>query len=238
MIIRNVGLAFIVCNVFLSCAILNNNSAKYNFTDGYYYSRLDQHKKFRYYLVTGGDSIKVYPASISRQIADTVKSITLLFTPHEKPTHFSQYNFATQRFDLDFLSTLFKFRPAVKSFPQQLNATFNGSVYAGYRKDIYHLNYKQTALHTQNRNVSHFGYSVGGFLGIGTVRIDQSVTLNRINYEYDGAALNAGAAAIFGLNKVNFGINCGIDYLTDRNRRLWVNQAKLWIGLSAGLNLN
>ncbi|MFT3701239.1 MAG: hypothetical protein QM802_02665 [Agriterribacter sp.] len=221
-----------------SCSVLDNNSSKYNFSDGYYYSRLDKKKKAKYYLLTGGDSIKVFPASVSRQIADTVKSITLLFPPHEKPLHFSNYYFLTRTFDIDFLSTLFKFRPAVKDFSQQLNATFNGSVYAGFRKDMYKLSYTQTPLHTQNRKISHYGYSVGGFLGIGTVRIDQSLTLNRIDYEYDGAALNAGLAGIFAFNKLNFGINCGVDYLTDKNRRVWVNQAKPWIGLSVGLNLN
>lgn len=233
----------IVANVFIistlySCAALNNNSSKYNFSDGYYYSKLNKNKSSKYYVVTDGDSIKVYPESIAKQIADTVKSITLLFPPHEKPSQFSNYTFKTQTFDFDILTILFKYRPALKDFPAQLNTNFNGALYTGYRKDIYRLSYQQTPLHMQTRNISHYGYSIGGFGGIGMARIDEYVTLNRINYEYDGAVLTGGVAAIFGFNKLNFGINSGIDYLMDKNKHLWVNQTKPWIGISIGLNLN
>ena len=220
------------------CSVLDNNSSKYNFADGYYYSRLNKTKTAKYYVVTSSDSIKVYPSNVSRQIADTVKSITLLFPPRTKPSQFSNYLFKTQTFDVDVLTILFKFRPAVKDFPGQLNANFNGAFYAGHRTDFYKLSYRQTPLHIQNRNITHYGYSIGAFAGLGTARIDEYVTLNRINYEYDGAVITAGGAAIFGFNKLNFGINTGFDYLTDKNRHVWVNQAKPWIGLSIGLNLN
>ncbi len=224
--------------LFTGCAVLDNNSAKYGFSEGYYYSKLNKSKPEKYYVVTGSDSIKVYPSSIAKQIADTVKSITLLFPPHEKPSQFSDYIFTTKSFDLDVLTILFKYRPAVAGFPNQLNANFNGAVYAGYRKDIYKLSYTQSPLHIQNRSISHKGYSAGVFAGIGTARIDEYVTLNRINYEYDGFVLTSGGAIILGFNKLNFGFLGGIDYLTDKNRHVWVNQTKPWIGISIGLNLN
>ncbi len=230
-------LACVLINM-IGCKVLNGSSSKYTFADGFYYSHLNKNKKQKYYVVTGSDSIKVYPASVSRQIADTVKSITLLFPPHQKPSSFSNYSFKTQTFDLDVLTILFKYRPQVNNFPSQLNATFNGAFYMGFREDIYKLSYQESPLHVQNRNITHYGYSFGGFAGVGTARIDEYVTLNRINYEYDGAVLTAGGAAVLGLNKLNFGFNVGVDYLTDKNRHVWVNQMKPWIGLSIGLNLN
>jgi hypothetical protein len=37
-------------------------------------------------------------------------------------------------FDVDIMTVLFKYRPQTLGFPRQLNSTFNGNVYFGYRK--------------------------------------------------------------------------------------------------------
>ena len=107
---------------------------------------------------------------------------------------------------------LFKYRASVDGFPNQLNANFNGALFTGYRTDFYKLNYKETPLHISKRQVTHYGYSIGGFAGAGTARIDEYVTLNRINYEYDGAVITTGIAAEFGFNKINFGLTYGFDF--------------------------
>ena len=226
-----------VSNFIIGCGVISNSS-KYNFASGYYYSRLNTGKVKKYYVVTGGDSIKVYPSSIARQRADTVKSITVLFPPIKKASTFSDYSFRTESFDLDVLTILFKYRPSVQGFPNQFNANFNGAVYAGYRTDNFKLAYKENPLHISNREITHYGYSVGGFIGLGSARIDEYVTLNRINYEYDGAVITGGLAGEFGINNLNFGLTCGFDYLTDKNRHVWVNETKPWLGLSVGINLN
>jgi hypothetical protein len=201
-------LIYVTC-ILQGCSVFNSASSKYNFSDGYYDSRLNKNRTEKYYVVTGSDSIKVYPASVGRQIADTLKMLTVLFPPHAKPAEFSNYTFRTQSFELDVLTIIFKYRQATQGFPGQLNANFNGALYAGYRTDSYRLSYKETPLRVQNRDITHYGYSFGGFLGIGTARIDEYVTLNRINYEYDGAVVTGGLAAIIGLNKLNFGITSG-----------------------------
>lgn len=223
---------------FLSGCATIGNSSKYNFASGYYYSRLNSSIPKRYYVVTTSDSIKVYPSDIAKQLADTVKSITVLLPPNKKPLHFSDYSFRTGSLDLDVLTILFKYRPSVQGFPNQFNTNFNGAFYAGYRTDNFKLSYKQNPLHIENRNITHYGYSLGGFLGLGTARIDEYVTLNKIDYEYDGAVITGGFAGEFGINKLNFGFTCGFDYLTDKNRHVWINQTKPWLGLSIGLNLN
>ncbi|MEO7044588.1 MAG: hypothetical protein ABI091_04725 [Ferruginibacter sp.] len=219
------------------CSV-TGNSSKFSFADGYYRSKLNSNNYEKYYITAGTDSIKVYPANISRQIADTVKSITVLFPEHTAPVNFSKKKFISQNFDLDVISILFKYRPPVKDYPGQLNTNFNGALYAGFRKDIYSLSYHNTPLHVANRKIIHQGYSIGGFAGLGSARIDEFVTLSRIDYEYDGALFTTGIAAELDLNKINFVIMSGLDFLTDRNSHVWVNEKKIWIGIGLGLNLN
>ena len=40
------------------------------------------------------------------------------------------------------------------------------------------------------------------------------------------------------LDKVNFGLNTGMDFLLDKQRKTWIYQSKPWIGISIGLNMN
>ncbi|KAA9038519.1 hypothetical protein FW778_13235 [Ginsengibacter hankyongi] len=224
--------------LLFGCGV-TGTSTKYNFSSGYYHSKLEGKVNKKYYVVTSGeDSIKVYAAGDIKANRDSVKSIAVLFTSHEKPANFKQYKFRAEGFDLDVLSIVFKYRPAVAHFPGQLNTNFNGALYAGYRIDNYFLTYNKTPFQFTNRKIRHHGYSIGGFAGVGAAHIDQSVTLNRINYEYDGAVISTGVASEFGFNKITFGVVFGVDLLTDQNKRLWVNEEKPWIGLSIGLNLN
>ena len=229
---------FVYASLLLYSCGVTGTLSKYNFANGYYYYELNSKKNEKYYVVTGSDSIKVYPRGNSRQIADTVKSITLLFPPNKKPADFMQYKFSSKGFDLDVISTVFKYRPAVNNFPGQLNTNFNGAIYAGYRTDDYFLTYTNTPLQVATGKIRHHGYSVGSFAGLGAARIDEYVTLNCINYEYDGTVITGGIATEFGFNKINFGLVLGLDYLTDKNRGVWVNEEMPWLGLSIGLNLN
>ncbi len=222
----------------MGCKVLEPDSSKYNFSDGYYYTMLPADGKTKVYLSTSTDTIKVYPASVAKQIGDTTKMVTVLFPPTKRPSQFKGYSFVSRSFDIDVLTVLFKYRFASTNFPAELNGTFNGAVYAGYRTDNYKLFYKETPLKTQVRKIRHYGYSIGGIMGVGTARIDEYVTLNRLDYQYDGAVVFIGIAAILGFNKINFGITSGLDYLTDRNKDIWVHQGKPWMGISIGLNLN
>lgn len=234
---RQISLIICLAAVAFGCNV-TGNSSKFQFSDGYYRSRLNGEKNQKYYVTAGTDSIKVYPAYISRQIADTVKSITVLFPQHLPPVNFSKKKFTSQNFDLDVITIVFKYRPPVKDYPGQLNTNFNGALYAGFRNDVYVLSYSNSPLHVANRKIMHKGYSFGGFAGLGSARIDEFVTLNRINYEYDGALVTTGIAAELGINKINFILMSGIDFLADRNSHKWVNEKKEWVGIGIGLNLN
>ncbi|MDQ2864084.1 MAG: hypothetical protein M3R50_10665 [Bacteroidota bacterium] len=181
-------LIFIIWFAAIACGCsVTGSSPKFAFADGYYRSSFNGRNYKKYYVTSGTDSIKVYPGQISRQLADTTKSITVLFPEHVQPVNFSKKMFSSQGFDLDVITILFKYRPPVKDYPPQLNTNFNGALYGGFRKDVYTLSYSNTPLHVANRKIVHHGYSFGGFAGLGTARIDEFVTIRRIDYKYDGA---------------------------------------------------
>jgi hypothetical protein len=111
-------------------------------------------------------------------------------------------------------------------------------IFYSNRKDVYTLSYRNTPLHVANRKIIHHAYSFGAFGGIGAARIDEFVTLRRIDYEYDVALFTTGIATELDLNKINFVVLSGLDFLTDKNSHVWVNEKKIWIGIGVGLNLN
>jgi hypothetical protein len=232
----------VFCTVLLlalhGCSFIKN-TPKYGFSEGYYQSHLFHKKEKKVYVVPTEDTIKVYTAkSLQKAVVDTTQSIKIAFPPNQKPAQFLAYQFRKNSVDIDVLTIPFKYRPAVNGFPRQLNATFNGAVYLGYRSDIYRLRYTQTPLRVFKRNVTHYGYSFGLFNGIGTARIDEYVTNNGIAIQYDGAVNLTGVNIIVGVEKVSIGLATGVDYLLDKNRKYWVNNGKPWLGFSFGLNLN
>lgn len=236
LVFKNSG--FIALCLLCSCRVLTE-SPKYAFSEGFYKSRLYHKKQKKIYVVPSGDSIRIYSEkSIKKGFVDTTKKIKIVFPPNTKPLQFENYYFKKNSFDLDFLSILFKYRPSVKKFPSQLNTTFNGAAYFGHRTDVYRLSYKKTPLEEFKKTTTHYGYSMGAFTGLGSARIDQSVTLNAIDYEYDGVVNTTGIAAIVGINNFTLGLTAGIDFLLDKNKNRWVNQKKPWAGLSIGLNIN
>ena len=224
--------------VLASCADIKR-SAKYGFSEGWYQSRLYGKKDKKIYVVPSDDSIQVYSAkSLLKGSADTTQAPKIVFLPDQKPLALENYVFRKSTLDVDVLSIIMKYRPAVRGFPKQLNTTLNGALYMGYRSDIYMLSYKRSPLKIYKRSITHYGYSFGLFSGIGTARIDEYVTNNAVTIQYDGVVSASGFALIVGVENLSFGLTLGIDYLLDPNRKYWVNQTKPWAGISFGLNLN
>jgi hypothetical protein len=219
-----------------SCETLKDSS-KFQFKDGYYKTTLSN-KPAKVYVLAGSDSIKAYfKQDLSSKKIDTLKATVFVFS-EQKPRQFETHSFKRTTFDIDVLTVLFKFRPAVNNFPPQFNATFNGAVYAGYRTDVYSLEYKASPLHVFKRSITHYGYSFGFFSGFGSARIDEYVTLNSLSIQYDGLVNLSGFAAIIAIDKLTAGLTIGVDHLLDKNSHVWVNNGKPWIGISLGLNLN
>jgi len=213
-------------------------SPKYEFGEGYYTYSAGKQKFNKVYVVTAGDSIKVYnPASLTGDHIDTVRSVSLVFPQNRKPLNFKEYKFRKNSYDLNIITIAAKCHPGISGFPMQLYSSFNGAFYMGYRSDVYELSYSATPLKVDRRETEHHGYSVGAFLGMGTSHVDQYVSLGHIDYEYEGFVLQAGGAFLMALNRINFGLAIGWDYLLDQNKIYWIYQTKPWIGLSVGMNI-
>ncbi len=134
--------------------------------------------------------------------------------------------------DVDVFTTPFKYRAARGEVPAQLNTTFNGGFYFGYRRDHY-------IFHTRSNNANRkFGYGAGGFFGLGSVFINPTFVQNNINFEYDAFALSYGFAVTGGYGRLNSGIALGFDFLTDMNKNFWIYEYKPWIGVVFGISLN
>ncbi len=195
-------------------------------------------KEKKLYVLTGSDTIKAFRAKdIAGEKIDTSRAFLFAFPPL-KPGNFSSTSFTRNTLDFDILTILFKYRFPVNGFPPQLNASFNGALYLGYRTDVYKLTYKSTPIRYMKRSITHYGYSVGLFSGFGTARIDEYDTKGALNYEYDGLVNLTGFAIIAALDKLTAGLTIGVDHLLDKNNAVWINNGKPWIGLSLGLNLN
>lgn len=221
-----------------SCQVIRQ-SPKYGFSEGYYYSRL-YHKKLKHiYVVPDDDSIRIYSAKKLGHPLDTASAPKIALPPNHKPAAFESYTFRKAGLDVDVLNILFKLRPALGDFPPQFNNNIlNAAFYFGRRSDIYKITYRKNPLGNYRRFITHYGYSIGLFTGFGSSRIDEYVTGNALNIQYDGFVNLLGLCASVALDKVNFGLNLGFDHLLDQNRRLWMYQGKPWLGVSIGLNLN
>jgi len=234
---RSCMLPVIIAMFCLSSCETLKQSSKYQFNEGFY-KVSDGKKKTKVYVLTGSDTIKEYSKeSLAQPKIDTTKIISIAF-PAQKPNQFTDRSFRQATFDADVLTVLFKYRPPAKGFPPQFNATFNGALFLGYRTDVYKLSYQATPLHIYKRRITHYGYSVGFFTGLGTARIDEYDTNNALAIEYDGLVNLSGLALILAADKLTAGITFGFDHLLDKNKTIWVNNGRPWLGLSLGLNLN
>lgn len=125
------------------------------------------------------------------------------------------------KIDLDIITIPFKIRPGLSGFPSQLNANLSTALYFGKRKEL---------------QDSRYGY--GLFAGLGSVTMNPYVTLQAIDYEYDGFVSSVGIAGIYDTKRFNVGLALGIDHLMDRNKETWIYQHQPWIGILFGINLN
>lgn len=145
--------------------------------------------------------------------------------------------FIKKSFDIDAMIVPFKYRPSSMGFPRQLNTSFNGNVYIGYRIDRFWLDYKNTPA-GMVKELKHSAITVGGFGGLGTAFISPWSTNYQTTDEYDGVVLTRGLALMVGINSLTVGLGVGWDYLTDRDKDIWIYQNKAWYGLTLGLNIN
>jgi hypothetical protein len=140
-------------------------------------------------------------------------------------------------FDIDVLVVPFKLRPSAYNFPVQLNSDYNGNFFLGYRLDRFKVRYAKTPVGFV-RQIHHRALTAGAFGGIGTAFISPWTTNYRTTDEYNAFIFSRGLSVMFGLNDLTVGLGVGWDYLTDRDKSIWIYQNEAWYGLTVSINLN
>ena len=144
--------------------------------------------------------------------------------------------FLKRSIDFDVMTVGFKYRPEAARLPRQLNTDFNGNAYLGYRLDRSRRTVEDTPFGPRVA-YGHRAFSAGLFAGIGSTGITPWTTNNLTSDEYFGFVVTRGVGFLLALNHLNVGFGVGWDYLTDRDKDIWIYQNKPWYGLTIGLNL-
>jgi len=219
-----------------SCSILKP-SPKRTFVDGYYL-QTTENKKQKVYVDVEDEIVRIHQIKIidNQKVIDKINSKN--YPVKEKGGFDEQTSFSNRSFDIDILTIPLKYRFPLYDVPSQLNANLNGAVYLGYRTDKYSISYLSSPKKEASRNITHYGFSMGLFTGLGNTAMNPTNTFNRINQEYEGIIWNKGMAGIFAINNFTAGFSLGLDNLLDYNRKVWIYEGKPWIGIAFGLNLN
>lgn len=198
-------------------------SPKYELGDEYYTFRQKGAKSQKVLVLVEGDSIELF------------REITKGDRIYPKPS--KDMYFRKASFDLDLLTAPFKWRPAKPRLPAQLNPDFNGNVFVGYRVDRFRVHGITTPVGIRQR-VAHEAVTVGAFGGVGATPLTPWTTNNMITDEYSGAVLTRGLAVMIGFHNHTAGLGVGWDYLTGRDKNIWIYQNEVWYGVTIGVNIN
>jgi hypothetical protein len=216
------------------CALLSPASTAGLGEGRTYYSSFYRTRASKVFISSSADTLVAAPLGVP---AGQEASPVALY-PESTPVPPAGHVYYRPSLDIDVLTIPFKYRSATAGFPRQLNTNFNAALYLGYRTDAYHIAYPRNPLGIYHRRITHVGFSLGVFGGIGATAMNPWVTNDHITSEYDGFILSHGLAAIVAVNNLSAGIALGHDYLTDEHRHYWIYQGKSWIGFVVGLNLN
>lgn len=211
----------IVFGLITSCASITD-SPKYQLANGNYQFRQQSSPYRKAFVEVLEDSVRIHSVNGGE---------TLAIIPSE-----DEY-FRKKSFDADVLTILFRYRPAIKNLPAQLNTNFNGNLYLGYRVDQFQIDFQHTPAGLKKIN-RHQAFSVGIFGGFGSTFVSPWTTNNQVTDEYDGVVLTHGFSGMIGVNALTIGMAVGWDYLTDRDKDVWIYQGKPWLGVTLGLNIN
>ena len=196
--------------------------------------------RIKYGLVDGTYKMRYFDGRVEKAEVYLDKSDSIRIIKDDNPvvpTLGKSIFLRKESFDADFLLVPFKFRAASSGLPHQLTTQFNGNLFLGYRLDRYQVKYTQTPVSIR-RDIKHRALCAGVFGGIGSATIAPWTTNYKIIDEYYGFTLARGLAIMAGINDHTVGLGLGWDYLTDRDKTVWIYQNKLWIGLTYSLHLN
>jgi hypothetical protein len=230
---------FLIVVILAGCSTFRD-APKFAFSDGYYKVYLKGSKPTKVYVENEDDSIAIFLLRKrgNNYEVNPLSRHVLVLKKVRDDSLFRNATFVHPSFDFDFQTIPFIYRPPSEGFPRQFSSNFNGVLYLGYRRDIYNIKYNRLIMGKYKRQITHYGYSMGGFSGLGSTAMNPWVTNNSISIEYDGLVWMKGFSFIMGVQNFSLGVALGWDNLLDENHRYWIYQGKPWIGLALGLHLN
>jgi hypothetical protein len=208
-----------------SCGTLSKIPQSQLKDDNYLYrSPGERYSKVYVDVYEDTDSISVIPYQNKDGVLKSVNSSTEQF-------------FLKRGIDFDLLVAPFKYRPSSFGFPRQLTNDFNGDFFIGYRFDRFRVHYSKTPAGLV-KQIHHRAMTIGSFGGFGSSFISPWTTNYRTTDEYSALVLTRGVSLMFGVNKLTVGLGVGFDYLTDRDKNIWIYQNKTWYSTIVSINLN
>ena len=209
----------------------------HDFRSGYFKLKTPETNRENVFINLSDDSITVYPVLRKEKamLPDT-GSYHIISIKNIKPgSYLYNSTFIKTSVDFDLTTALLKFRPALENVPSQLSANVNGLFYAGFRKDYFKLKTDFSQLNKTNSFIRHTGIDFGLIAGIGITPLNPTVTVNKINQEYDGIVFEKGVALFATYENMSVGIAFGFDNLLDHNKRSWIYNQKPWLGFVIGI---
>lgn len=236
---QQVRILFMIAMFNTGCGALRD-IPKFEFSNGYYKLKLPDSRPTKVYVENENDSIVIYllKKTNSGYTINASSKRKLTLNEIREDSLFRESHFSHTSLDFDFLTLPVKYRPSRENFPPQLSSSLNGSVFLGYRRDLYRIEYEKLIGGKYKRDISHFGYAIGAFSGLGITAMNPWVTTNSIPIEYDGMVWLKGISFILGIENYSVGVALGWDHLLDKNRNSWIYEGKPWAGITIGLNLN
>jgi hypothetical protein len=230
------SIGILICAVFISSCAIFKPSPKTAFVNGIYkQSTHDTTQKV--YVEIDDDSLYIYTYGDNKELTNISRPDQVLpYEAHVPMEH--KTSFTKSSYDVDFITIPLKYRFARKQVAPQLNANLNGAIYLGYRTDKYAVRYINNPLKKSLRNITHFGFSIGVYTGLGNTFMSPTNTDNQIDQEYDGLVWTKGVAGIIAINNFTVGLTLGFDNLLDKNRKVWIYESQPYLGFAVGLNLN
>lgn len=214
-------IVLVSCSILLYSCTTTSVLPKYELGSDYYRFHQAGTKPKKVYVEVAEDSVRLI----------SVDKIPLSIDPSKDKF------FTRPSFDVDIMVTLFKYRPEIQNLPRQLTTDFSGNIFLGYRLDRFRVRHIETPA-GRIKKIQHKAITIGGFGGLGSTQVTPWTTNQATTDEYSGLVLSRGVALMFGINKITVGMGLGWDYLTDRDKDIWIYQNKPWFGLTLSVNLN
>jgi hypothetical protein len=219
---QRIRLLIFLASLLTACGTIRD-SPKYQLGDDVYDYRQKGTRYQKAIVYVEEDTIKIF--STDKPYASII------------PAPAEDQFFLKRSFDIDVMTVAFKYRPGTATLPRQLNTDFNGNAFIGYRLDRFRIRVKDTPAGVK-KSYAHRGITLGAFGGIGSSSITPWTTNNQTTEEYNAFILSRGLAVMVGVNSLTVGAGVGWDYVTDRDKDIWIYQNRPWYGLTVGLNLN